>query len=92
VDDLPAELSAFAALLNAQPSPVREMFQYCLCLMMVEVGKMRLVRTLPSEDATLCIFKTIAGESFTIPHPAISNEQEAAIIEMLREIILDEGF
>jgi hypothetical protein len=48
---LPPQLDAFASILDAQPAPVREAFQYCLCLLMVEAGKMRLVEKRSSEPA-----------------------------------------
>ena len=89
--DLPPELQAFAALLDAQPSPVREAFQYCLCLAMVEAGKMKLVRTLPGETTPICLFETSAGDSFAVSRPPLDAEQEAALLEALREIIDDDG-
>ena len=46
---LPHELAAFPYLLDAQPAPVRDAFHYCLCLLMVEAGKMRLVEKVPGE-------------------------------------------
>ena len=52
--DLPAELQIFGSFLNAQPQPVREAFQYSLCLLMVESGDMKLVKTLPGEVALIC--------------------------------------
>jgi hypothetical protein len=35
-----SELAGFAAMLDAQSPSVRQLFQYGLCLMMVETGKM----------------------------------------------------
>ena len=89
--DLPAELQIFGSFLDAQPRPVREAFQYCLCLLMIESGDMKLVETLPGDEGELCYFETSAGEAFTIPRPAITAEQEAGVIETLREILRDEG-
>ena len=91
MENLPPELQMFGAYIDAQPQPVREAFQYCLCLMMVESGGMKLVRTLPSDEGELCYFETSIGEAFTIPRPAITAEQEAGVINMLREILRDEG-
>jgi hypothetical protein len=61
--DLPPSLSSFAALLDAQPEPVRQAFNYCLTLMMVEAG----------EAGQVCIFprrgpmgETVASEQFPI--------------------------
>ena len=48
--NLPPELIQLAALLDAQPSHAQAAFQYCICLMMVKAGKMRLVETVPSEN------------------------------------------
>jgi hypothetical protein len=91
MNDLPPELAGFASLLDAQPQPVREIFQYCLCLMMVEAGKMRLVGTVPGEASPICIFESTAGESFSVARPPMSQEEEAEVIAMLREILKDEG-
>ena len=89
--DLPPELQGFALLLDAQPPPAREIFQYCLCLMMVEVGKMRLVDTVPGEMSPICVFESSAGETFSVARPPMSQEEEAEVIGVLREILDDEG-
>ena len=59
--------------------------------MMVESGSMQLVKMLPSDEGELCYFETSAGEAFTIPRLAITAEQEAGVIETLRDILRDEG-
>lgn len=41
--NFPPELAVFANHLDAQPGPVRTVFQYCLALLMVEAGKAKLV-------------------------------------------------
>ena len=91
MQDLPAELQIFSSFLDAQPQAVREAFQYCLCLLMVESDNMKLVKTLPGDERKICYFETSAGEAFAIPRPAITAEQEADVIETLREILRDEG-
>jgi hypothetical protein len=59
---------------------------------MVEAGVMRLV-----ENGEICLFapcrdgKTVARVKFSITKPAISRDQEAALIDVLREILRDEG-
>ena len=63
---LPPELAHLAAFLDAQPGPVQVAFQYCLCLIMVEAGKMELIETIPGESGTLCTFRTVAGDVFSI--------------------------
>jgi hypothetical protein len=90
--DLPSALIDFAPLLDAQPQPVREVFQYCLCLMMVEAGKMRLVDTVPGEASPISVFESAAGESFSVARPPMSQEEETEVIAMLREILKDEGW
>ena len=89
--EFPAELQLFSSLLDAQPPPVRQAFQYCLCLMMLEAGDMKLLKSMPGDKGELCYFETSTGEAFTIPRPAITAEQEAEVIETLREILRDEG-
>jgi hypothetical protein len=89
---LPPELAAFSYLIDAQPAPVRDAFHYCLCLLMVEAGVMRLV-----EKGEICVFapcrdgKTVTRAKFSVTKPALSRDQEAALIDVLREILKDEG-
>lgn len=89
--DLPAELAAFASLLDAQPAPARDAFNYCLCLMMVEAGKMRIAETTPSETGTVCVFETAVGDQFSVLKPRMNEEQETALIAILHEILDEEG-
>ena len=65
---LPPELAMFASLLDAhlclrhrcrQPAPVRDAYNYCLCLLMAEAGVMRLVGTVPGENGEVCVFESI---------------------------------
>lgn len=90
-NDLPPELSALAALLDAQPGRVQQAFQYYVALIMVEGGKAKLVSTTPGEAGTLCTFETLAGEVITLPWPPMSEEQEGALMEELRDILDEEG-
>ena len=91
MDELPAELQMFGNFVDAQTQPVREAFQYCLCLMLIETGGMNLVKTIPGDEKVLCYFETSAGDAFTISRPVITQEQEAEVVEVLREILRDEG-
>jgi hypothetical protein len=88
---LPPELDAFSYLLDAQPAPVHDAFHYCLCLVLVEAGRMHLVEKVPGERGVVCVFQTALGDRFQVARPAISKEQEAALIDVLREILKDEG-
>jgi hypothetical protein len=70
---------------------VRQAFNYCLALMMVEAGKARLIETLPGEAGQVCVFprwgpmgESVAGEQFPIgplrgslARPTMSEEAEA---------------
>ncbi|MBE7553147.1 MAG: hypothetical protein HS126_18900 [Anaerolineales bacterium] len=87
--NLPPELRQFATLLDAQPGPIQSAFQYALCLLMVESGKIRLVETLPGENGATCIFETLTEESFTfgVTKPPVSPEAEAMLVEQLRAIL-----
>jgi len=88
---LPPELAAFSYLLDAQPAPMRAAFHYCLCVLMVEAGVMRLVEKVPGENGEICVFETVAWERFSVTRPALSRDQEAALIDVLREILKEEG-
>ena len=56
---------------------MRDAFHYCLCLLMVEAGKMRLVEKVPGE---ICVFETTVGERFSAVESAINKQQELALI------------
>jgi hypothetical protein len=59
---------------------------------MVEAGVMRLV-----ENGEICLFapcrdgKTVTRVKFSVTRPDLSRDQEAALIDVLREILRDEG-
>ena len=89
--NLPPELEALDALLTSQPHAVHDAFHYCLCLMMVETGKMQLVQTVTGDTGSFCLFETVAGETFAIPKPALTERQQAELKMALREILADEG-
>ena len=89
--NLPPDFSAIACLLDAQPAPVREMFHYCLAMAMVEAGKARLVGQEPGEAGAVCTFETATGEQLSLARPAMTEEMEAEVREMLREILGEEG-
>jgi hypothetical protein len=87
-DRMAPYLSAFAALLDAQPEPVRAAFNYCLALVMVEAGKARLVETQPGEAGTICVFESVAGQRFSLARPSMSDEE---ILERLLALNLEQA-
>ena len=89
--NLPPDFSAIASLLDAQPEPVRAMYHYCLALAMVEAGKARLLGQEPGEAGAVCTFETATGEQLSLARPAMTEEMEAEVREMLREILDGEG-
>jgi hypothetical protein len=88
---LSPELAAFSDLLDAQPAHVQDCFNYCLCFLMVQAGKMRLVEKVPGENRTLCVFATTSGDHFSVVEPKMSKESKAALIDVLREILKEGG-
>ena len=89
--NLPPDFSAISSLLDAQPEPVRAMFHYCLALAMVEAGKARLLGQEPGEAGAVCTFETATGEQISLARPAMTEDMEAEVREMLREILDGEG-
>jgi hypothetical protein len=66
--------------------------------MMVKAGKAHLIETLPGEAGQVCVFESVAGEQFPIgplrgslARPALSEEAEAEVREIVREILEEEG-
>ncbi len=84
---VPQDFSAVASLLDAQPEPVRAMFHYCLAMAMVEAGKARLIGQEPGETGAVCTFETATGEQISLARPAMTEEMEVEVREMLREIL-----
>lgn len=74
---LPPEHAAFAAIIDAQPAPVRQAFHYLLCLAVADRGALRLVATHAGAD----------GETFTIPRPTIPLDVDDRIRATLRVIL-----
>jgi hypothetical protein len=89
--DLPPELTQFAAILDAEPGPIQVIFRYCLAMLMVEADKARLISTEPGESGAMCTFQTVAGDTFTLLKPPLSEDDEAAMIKQLRIILGEEG-
>ncbi len=59
-------LTASASLLDAQPALVRNAFNYCVCLLMVEAGKMRLVEKVLGENSVRYVFETTVHNRFSV--------------------------
>jgi hypothetical protein len=75
---LPPELVAFSDLLDAQPAPVRDVFQYCLCVLMAQAGVMRIENSGGSTaDMIRWTLRDEANHVFTFP--AFSLEPGASV-------------
>jgi hypothetical protein len=74
VTNLPPELELFSSLMDAQREPVRAALHYCLSLVMVESGNARLIETRPGDASPICVFETVAGDTFSLAKPAISQK------------------
>jgi hypothetical protein len=85
-NSLPPEPTAFAALIDAQPAPIRDTFNYLLCLLTAKRGVLRLVETRPGADGEVAVFRSSAGETFTIVRPPLAPDIEARIRTTLRDI------
>ncbi len=90
-DHRAAATAAFACLLDAQPEPARAAFAYCLAVAMVQAGKARLVETRAGDASAVCVFETVAGDTFSMAKPRITKEQEAALIDAIRHILEEAG-
>jgi hypothetical protein len=65
------ETSMFAALLSAQPAPIREAIQYQLCLLLAQAGRIELYCTVPGDTGPVCIFQdTQTGSLITVTLPS----------------------
>ena len=87
----PPELEGFAEFLDAQQPGLQNIYQYCLCLIMVEAGKMELVETLASGEGAICVFRSGNGLEFDVVKPKIYEPDEELLVETLRKLLRDEG-
>ena len=56
----------------------------------MRLGRARRIGQEPGEAGAVCTFETATGEQISLARPAMTEEMEAEVREMLREI-LDEG-
>jgi hypothetical protein len=51
----------------------------------------RSLETCPGETSPIRVFETVAGDQLSVAWPQISKEQEAALIDLVRDILEEEG-
>jgi hypothetical protein len=87
----PAELEGFTEFLDAQPPGLQNIYQYCLCLIMVEADKIELVDTRVGEEGVISVFRSSDGQEFDVVKPKIYEPDEERLVETLRKLLRDEG-
>jgi hypothetical protein len=80
----------FSRIVDGQSPDVRELFQYALTMLMVEDGKAEIVEQHTIDARDHLTLRTVAGDSFTIVKPFVSEELLAKMIEMARDILREE--
>ena len=90
-DEVKAVIRMCDAIIDSQPQPVRETFEYCSAMMLVDVGRMQLVEKFPGDDGTICVFEKLAGDKIAVKRPIMSEEKEAEILEAMEKIFRDAG-
>jgi len=91
MEEFPPALEAFVSLVDAQPGPVREAFQYYFCLLMVEAGKMKTIDVQQGEGPAVHTFEMEGGDRYRVTRPRMEEEKEAKLIEVLRTFLTSEG-
>jgi hypothetical protein len=89
--DFPSEHLTFGSLLDAQPAPIQAALEYCLALLMVERGQVKLIGHQPGEAGPISTFRTKAGNIFTLAKPPLGQADEAAIREVVRQMLDADG-
>ena len=87
---LPPDFEVLSRLVDAQEPAVRELFQYALALLMVEDGKAEITEQRTVSMREQLTLRTVAGDTFTIVKPDISDELLAQMQEMVRELLDEE--
>jgi hypothetical protein len=84
---LPPKFAKLAARLREQPAHIQGLYRYILALTLVNKGQAHIKGMTPDGEQFRCDFETVIGERFTLPRPRISQKQEAALLEVLREML-----
>lgn len=84
---IPPELEMFSRIVDGQPPDVRELFQYALTMLLVEDGKAEIVEQHTIDAREHLTLRTVAGDSFAIVKPFVSEELLAKMTEMARDIL-----
>jgi hypothetical protein len=87
---LPTYLDGFAPFLEVQPRPIQDIFTYCLCLTLVQAGKMDLVGTVPGDDSPLCVFRTPSEDSIVVRRPKLDPAHRRQLMNGFWEILYEE--
>jgi hypothetical protein len=82
---------AIAHQLGLEPAVTQAAFNYCLCQLVVEAGRMRLVAKTSGDGGPLCHFHSADGEVFLVPEPALAAAQLTHLKTSLCQIWLEEG-
>ncbi len=88
--DLPPEFEVLSRLVDAQEPNARELFQYALALLMVKDGKAEITEERTVSMREQLTLRTVAGDTFTLLKPDISDELLAQMQDMVREIMDEE--
>jgi hypothetical protein len=70
--ELSTELATSASILDAQPAPVRDAFNCCLCLLMVKADRIYLSETILDENGKSPLTAPAFQELHWITAPVIS--------------------
>lgn len=89
-NNLPPEFQPLLSELARQPQNVRALWRYAIVLLLIDDEKARVVDSQWNGENLHLIVQTVAGERFSIVHPAMSEETEKLLLERIREIVEEE--
>ncbi len=83
-NNLPPEFQQIADLIAQQVPKVRDLFRYALVLAMLADEKARVIGTREENGQEWLAVRTIGGYVFELPRPALSEQEEAELMEVMR--------
>ena len=86
--DLESAINKLTTFFNLCSTPVRDILAHCLCQTMVEAGLFKLIETQPGESGPVSVYETQSGYIITLARPPMDEEQEAVLVNELRDWLL----
>ncbi len=85
------ELTDLVALVCPRPGPAQTTLQYSLAMALVQLGQAQRLSIVPGPGGGVAVFKMVTGRVFTVDRPGWSQGDEEEVMELVYEVLEEEG-